>query len=155
MKKGWKILGTCAFWLSWHALRVYLGGSKRSRIIVSSKGKGVLVKNWLGSNQWSLPGGGLHRGETAAKGVLRELQEETGIIADPGQLICLAKEQLAKEHGLTFIYTSFLLELPEPVAIKPRRVELTDAEWLPWSELLAGNQISQVARDILTAWFNP
>lgn len=54
----------------------------RVRVIVESEsGKILLLKNVLAPNdQWTLPGGGVARGEERAVAAQRELREETGII---------------------------------------------------------------------------
>ena len=41
--------------------------------------KVLLVQQSVGSREWSLPGGKLEPGETIAEGMVREMQEETGL----------------------------------------------------------------------------
>lgn len=50
-------------------------------IVVSDTNEILLIKGALGSGKWSLPGGGVKRGEPLRAAVVRELLEETGIKA--------------------------------------------------------------------------
>lgn len=58
-------------------------GTQRSRIIVTNEsGKILLVKGFIGVS-WSLPGGGIEKGETPIDAAVRELYEETGLRIRP------------------------------------------------------------------------
>lgn len=62
---------------------------KQSRVRVVSfnaKGEILLVQNWTGHKGWSLPGGGVNRGESAKSAAIRELHEETGIVISASAL---------------------------------------------------------------------
>jgi 8-oxo-dGTP pyrophosphatase MutT (NUDIX family) len=58
-----------------------LGKSERSRVVIHSKDTGeiILVKNWLGSGKYQLPGGGKNTDESIEQCGSREIQEELGI----------------------------------------------------------------------------
>jgi len=53
---------------------------KRGDAVVIRHGKVLLVKD-KGVNKWSLPGGGVHKGERSCQAAARELYEETGLRA--------------------------------------------------------------------------
>ncbi len=53
---------------------------KRGDAVVIRHGKVLLVKD-KGVNHWSLPGGGVHKGERSYQAAARELYEETGLRA--------------------------------------------------------------------------
>ena len=53
----------------------------RATGVVLQDGKVLLVRDH-GHHRYSLPGGGIHRGEPAISAVARELYEETGLVAD-------------------------------------------------------------------------
>ena len=60
--------------------RLFLFVSRRqsARVLLIYKNEILLIRN-IGSNRWSLPGGGLARKEKPEAAALRELQEELGI----------------------------------------------------------------------------
>lgn len=67
-------------------LRAYTKITKapRVRVIVENEsGKILLIKNVLAPNSdWTLPGGGVSRGESPKVAAQRELREETGIVTE-------------------------------------------------------------------------
>lgn len=129
MKKLWKAVGTGAFWVSWPALRLYLQGSRRTRLILrGADGRLLLLKGWYSSNEWQLPGGGLHRNEDPVRGVCREVLEETGLIVPPDRLRFI-KEMSVAEHGLRFRVLIFLADLPLEARLKPRWPEVAELAW--------------------------
>lgn len=124
------------FWISWPLLWWYLRDSRRSRVLVVARGAVLLVEPWLGNGTWSLPGGGLHKGERAVDGAVRELAEETGIRIDPHQLRPL-HETSYRRYGHRFMYHCFVVELPNPLAIQLPRYEINRAAWVPVADLSA------------------
>ena len=52
---------------------------------------------------WGLPGGWLARDEAPARGVARELREETGLKAIVGPVVCVAHEQLPPHIALAYL----------------------------------------------------
>lgn len=75
-------------WLQYVVLPfVWFGKEKRVRIVVLSRdGYILLVRNWFGYQNWSLPGGGSKKAEPSKNAAVRELHEETGIVIDESQL---------------------------------------------------------------------
>lgn len=138
MKKLWQKVGVVAFWAVWPALVAYLYRSERTRMAIVSGSKIVVVKGWLGSGKWGLPGGGLHKGEEPLRGVLREVAEETGIRLDVKRVKPLfAEEQRYK--GLRFYGHYFLAELPDVAPLKAQFLEIAELAWLDRRELNAKN----------------
>lgn len=150
MKRIWKQVGITAFWLSWPLLYIYLRHGSRAKILVTAGDEVLVVKSWLGTGKWSLPGGGLHRGENPIQGVLRELQEETGVIADPLQLSSLFKD-IFRQHRFRVTYECFLLELSKPAAIRPQRFEVVDVAWIHKSQVTVSNASEDVLKAIVVA----
>jgi len=56
------------------------GLRKRATAVVIKNGKVLLVRD-KGKQKFSLPGGGIHRGEPTLSAAIRELYEETGLRA--------------------------------------------------------------------------
>ena len=94
----------------------------------------LLVRGWLGDGKWGLPGGGIHKGEDSLTGALRELHEETGIRLKPEQMKFLGSS-VASTSGLRFHYDRYAAVLPERPAVKPQRLEIISAEWIPVSKV--------------------
>lgn len=59
-----------------------------------------------GKNFWCTPGGGLDDGESLAKGVRREILEETGVAADIGRLLFI--QQFKKTEFESYDFDEFL-----------------------------------------------
>ena len=87
-------------------------------------------KNWAG--MWEATGGGSAlKGETEIEGALRELREETGIIADK-------LEFLSKDCGGHCWHVRFLCVTDcDKNSVKLQEGETCDYKWLPASEILA------------------
>ena len=132
--RTWPQLGKLTFWLSWPGLWVYLRIGWRTRLVVVADGQLLMVKSWLGTDSWGLPGGGLHRKEQPVSGALRELSEETGLKLKPPQLKLLYKGW-ARYHGLGFKYWCYGAELPKPTTLRRQHLEITNVAWRPLSEL--------------------
>ena len=45
----------------------------------------ILMSYEVNTDQWMIPGGGLEDGEDDRECVIREIEEETGVIAEPGE----------------------------------------------------------------------
>jgi len=111
----------------------------------------LLIKNWLGTGRWALPGGGLHAGEDSRSGAIRELEEETGIKAQPDQLIPLFSGQYA-DDGVRFEYECFVLELSAMPTIKPKPPEVIQAQWWDKTQLEVA-KLNQDTAKAIRAWF--
>jgi 8-oxo-dGTP diphosphatase len=62
------------------------------------------------ANLWCVPGGKIHATETPVHAAIRELQEETGIVADPEALIDVGKYYVRYPNG-DFVFYLFKLDL--------------------------------------------
>ncbi|MEU4077277.1 NUDIX hydrolase [Streptomyces venezuelae] len=66
----------------------------------------LLLARWVGSDgtkRWTLPGGGMDHGEEPVRTVVREVEEETGYVAEPTALL-----------GIDSIRRSWLRRLAAP-----------------------------------------
>lgn len=60
--------------------------TRRVRCLVIDGSNILLVKNWLGRGQWTLPGGGVHSSETIQLATRRELHEELRVLVDSDKI---------------------------------------------------------------------
>ncbi len=150
MKKLWEAIGLIGFWTAWPLIYVYSLNRSRASIIVVNQSKILLVKNWLSSGKWSLPGGGIAKAESAVACARRELIEELGISPKPEDLKLVMKGWF-RESGLRFYHECFRLELKEKPNLKIRNLEIMDAKWFGKSELPKA-RLSGEAKQAIKAW---
>jgi 8-oxo-dGTP pyrophosphatase MutT (NUDIX family) len=141
-------IGIGAWWVVLPGLIVYLYNKPRTRLWLTSGGRVVVVKGWLGNGKWTLPGGGLHKGEDPLDGVLRETLEETGVRLERGQVRPVFEERF-RMKGIAYPCFYFEAVLPERVPLKPELVEISDLAWIDPAELNAhtANPDVLIARD--------
>jgi 8-oxo-dGTP pyrophosphatase MutT (NUDIX family) len=148
MRKLWIFLGRIAGYMSWPLVWIVIRRTTRTRILLNSGDKILVTKGWLSTGKWSLPGGGMHRGEKPAEAVLRELREETNIELTETQL----KYQGAKKqtNGLPFRYHLFSASASQELDFKKQRFEIVDVQWLDRRELLK-KSVEQHVREAVQA----
>jgi 8-oxo-dGTP pyrophosphatase MutT (NUDIX family) len=98
----------------WYRIKFFLlrfMGSDRDiggvRVILIRAGRIVLVRHWLLQDVWTLPGGGVDKGESPTQAAIREVEEEVGykINSFDGQLgIYLGR--LGKKDSVIVLITS-------------------------------------------------
>lgn len=120
-------------------LKLYMSEKHvRVRVLVINEEKEVLlVRNWLGHQMWTLPGGGIKKGETPAEAAAREVHEETGLRLPADQLHELGifpNDSNAKYTYTTACYTIDVAKR-EPYVAKYRRLEMLDMSWFPIQQL--------------------
>lgn len=81
---------------------------------------------------WSLPGGLLNRGESAAEGVEREVMEETGLRVEVG--LPLSVQVNGRVRRVDVIYRIRVDDRPDVTA----GGEATEARWLPPADVAVG-----------------
>lgn len=81
---------------------------------------------------WSLPGGLLDRGESAAEAVEREVFEETGLRVEVGLPLSVQVNGIVRRVDVIY-----RIEIDERPPVVPGG-EATHADWLPPSEVLVG-----------------
>jgi len=144
-------LGRLAFWLSWPVLWLYLGHGKRTRLLLVCDGEFLALRSWLGSGNWGLPGGGLHKGEDSIAGLLREVKEETGI-ALTKDIVSFCYSSTLVNSGIKFNYDSYEARLDKKPVIKIQKFEIGDYEWIPLDD--SKHQLSIDALQALEHWHN-
>lgn len=114
--------------------RIYRSRRIRAYGVIEHAGKILVVKNWLGSGNWSLPGGGAKRGENNTETLKRELHEEIGINIDVSKVSVLIKGVHRREFGKKKFIIFYLPYKEKPSTII-NHLELTDAKWVDKKEL--------------------
>ena len=104
---------------------------KGVRCLIEHEGKFLFIRNSYGSKKWTIPGGGVNRGESFENTAIRETQEEVGITSQ--NLIHIGTYVHKKEYkhdSLTIFYTK--TQSPEFI-IDP--VEIEEARWMSFDEV--------------------
>lgn len=146
--KIWGKIGQLAFWVTWPGIWLAIQISPpRTRVAITHKGKVLLVQDWLGSGEWTLPGGGLKRHEPVQVGAARELLEETSIVVTPNSLKSIGSFRL-KTNGIPVHITGFWKESKDLPDVAHRKGELLGCMWAD-SKQLKTLRISTTARIVL------
>lgn len=101
-----------------------LFATSRPRILLFNQvGQILLVKSWLNSARWELPGGGIKKTEQPRDAACRELREETGIIVRAENL------QYIGTFKRTFTAPIFTTTIDSRHATLELPLEIIDAQW--------------------------
>lgn len=152
--KLWANFGTASFFITWPLIFIYSWLTKpRTRVLIIHEQSALVVKNWLGSGNWALPGGGLHKGENPVDGAIREVQEELGFAIEKTALHELGLQK-SYEHGrLISKYYLFAVQLEYQPEFVIDTKEITDHKWIHTDDLrLAEKGVSASLKDSLEAW---
>lgn len=139
MRKGYIIAGRIAAPLFFVGLIVYSFITKRQRVrvlVTDEKHRILLVRGVISSGDWTLPGGGLERGESAVDAAQREVFEEVGIKLTKSSLKYLRtlKRPEIKSHYDAPLYRASISKT-EASGIKIDQYEIRDARWFTLSDL--------------------
>jgi 8-oxo-dGTP pyrophosphatase MutT (NUDIX family) len=127
MKFVQKVL-SFGFWIGWPLFYLYFSRSTRTRILLIHNDRLLIVKNWLSSGHWSLPGGGIKRGEDPGIGAVRELYEETAINISATELTPLGKG-FTSQYGIGFSFYAYFIILDKEVVTKRELIEVAEMRW--------------------------
>ncbi len=101
------------------------------KCLVQHQNKFLFIRNSYGSKKWTIPGGGVNRGESFESAAIRETQEEVSIT--PTNLINIGSyihEKEYKHDSLTIFYTK--TQSPK-FTIDP--IEIEEARWMTFDEV--------------------
>jgi len=152
-RKAWRYVGVVLFWFFWPLLIIYLGRSERTRLLIVCGDEVLLVRPWLGTDHWALPGGGLHADESPLQGVIREVQEETSIHLQPSDIQPLFSAPY-KFRGFRYFGHYFVAVLPKKPPLKKQRFEVAEASWINYKKLTPKNAHPDTLTTV-AAWFEP
>ncbi len=117
-------------------LRLHWRIQKQARVrvlIYNQSGEVLLVKGAVGSRQWSLPGGGVERGETEQQAAVRELKEELGLVVAKQQLEYLLTVQPGPAYPrLRYEAPLYALAVDKTAVSlhRYRKIELQAVQWV-------------------------
>ncbi len=121
-------LGRIAYKLAGWVLWTLPIKTKRCRGIIIAEGDILLVRNWFSDQRWSLPGGGIHKGEKPASALIREIKEELSIkITKPLPVGQINQRSAGLIHRLDI----FLVKLARKPVVKKQNFEIIDHCWFP------------------------
>lgn len=66
--------------LSFYLYNLFFHVARARVLVLNERGELLLVRSWTGHNEWSLPGGGVQKGEVPERAAQRELEEEVGVL---------------------------------------------------------------------------
>jgi 8-oxo-dGTP pyrophosphatase MutT (NUDIX family) len=153
--RKYKLIGTLAFLISLPGLYFYLKKDERTRVVVQVGDEILVLKGWYGSNKWMLPGGGMHKGEEPVEAAIRELAEETGIIAKPTDLHYITSGNVKDSYGLGYKYHLFVIQLSERPESAVRNYEIFDIAWRKPKDLISDKRgVLKATRATLYTWLD-
>ncbi len=108
--------------------------------VIVREGKVLLSSQWDG---WDFPGGGIHLGETIHEAFTREIKEETGLMATPGELLRVADSFFTHpnthSHHHTIVIYFTAKEITGEISTKHMSEEellyTREAQWIPLSDV--------------------
>lgn len=131
---SWRKVG---FAVLWPGLFLYFVLSRRTRVVALYKNEVLLVQDsaryFFDDVSWTLPGGGIKRGEEVQVAAARELQEELGLDIEPDNLVLRAKQQ-SGGHGLRYKAYFLLYQVETKPVIAKLSKEIKTARWFTLDE---------------------
>lgn len=119
--------------------------TKRARVLIHRNGQILLVRDIFSKDTWSMPGGGVNKGEEPIKAASREVLEEVGVYITPDEMNFLG--ELARYSAQDQTYTAVLYsrEAESELKLKVQKWEIVEAKWFD-IEALPPKRTSSVDR---------
>jgi ADP-ribose pyrophosphatase YjhB (NUDIX family) len=92
------LLGKCLYYVIWPIVWFYSPLRLRASAAILVGDEILLVKNWLGSQVYILPGGGKNVSESVKAATTREIKEELGLNIPEAFLEQLTSEPITQSH---------------------------------------------------------
>ena len=147
-------LGKWLHWIMMPAIAVVSSGTRpRTRVELRTRGGyELLTKTWFSRQRWTLPGGGVDRGEAPSRAAIREVREETMLVIDRKGLTYLTTQPAHYPLRCDLIFYTYRTKkhLLPPLPWY-RRMEIIDRRWFK-VRALPGN-IDPLSRAIIRREF--
>lgn len=148
-----RLLGRIFYYITWPGIFLIIKlQPPRTRIIIKNKNNILLVKDWLGTGKWSLPGGGLKRNENPKEGAIREIREETGLILNTNDLQSIGQINL-KSAGIGYSAYCYLLNVNTNLKPNNNSKEIAEVSWFNLDSIEKLN-LSPTVYQVLQALYN-
>jgi len=99
--------------------------------VVVQEDRVLLVKITYGHKGWMLPGGYVRPAETIGEAVRREVQEETGLVVEPLELVSVRSRV---KEGRNDIYVTFMVKVIGG-ELRPDGKEIAEARYFTLAEM--------------------
>ena len=116
-----------------------------SVVITNLTGDVLLLKHSYGADVWSLPGGGLARGEDPEAAARREVREELGVELARIEPIGILEEVLSGSPHTAHVFAAVCDQRPQP-----DRREVVEARFFPSHSL--AEPLGRTTRTRISAW---
>lgn len=146
----WSLTGRTGYYLLWPIIWLILHHTARTRVIIVSDNKVLLVRGWLSPGQYSLPGGGIRHGEEPEEGAVREVYEETGIKLRIHDLN-FVRQIPARENAVAFSAIVFRCSLNGLSTQETKRSIFISSEWMPLNRLQQNPSVNEFTKQALQA----
>ncbi|MCA9329704.1 NUDIX hydrolase [Candidatus Saccharibacteria bacterium] len=148
--RRWNSLGKILYRLFWPGIWLVIHFSPpRTRVIIVHEDQVLVLRDWLGSGSFSLPGGGLRRNEHPLDGAVREVKEEAGIVLLPSELQRIGLFKI-KSGGITTRYHLFWVRLSQLPHVKIDHKEIAEARWVCVNDIDNFNLSNSAKKLLLT-----
>lgn len=126
-----------------------LTSAKRARVLILRGDQVLLVQDIFSQDNWSVPGGGINRGEDPARAASREIKEELGLDVDSNQIELIGRLERDVASGQTYEALIYVYRVNESANTEVRRNKWEIVRW-DWHtmENLPGNRASVVDKSI-------
>lgn len=134
------------YYLVWPAGVIGVNGSVRTRLLLVSGTKVLVLRDWISNGKWGLTGGGLKKNEDPLQGLIREIKEEIDITLKESEIISLGDKPY--DHGVFHFHIHyFYATVAEPKEVNTHH-EVKEARWIETDELNADNASEDVLQAI-------
>ncbi len=126
-----------------------------ARAVIVKDGSLLLMKRFkMGEQYYTLPGGGIEEGETAAETAIREVKEESGLVIESPKLVYI--EHAGNPFGVQFIYVcQYVSGDPKLPADSEEAFWSTEGKntyepmWFPYDQLESIPFVSPLLKELL------